>query len=166
MLTSTSTPSARRRLVVHAWTLRTVETFMDELVDVVDLLLSELVDLFRSTSQWYALMFNITLVLLAAVASDAVEILYGTAWKGPHAEQNVLDALALGYRAFDTANVYAASYNETAVGVAPKWSAGNSPSGSRPSEKRPWTARWMHARVSTVTATSKASGAGPPKSSL
>merc|ERR1719295_499906 len=45
-------------------------------------------------------------------------IMYGGAWKGPHAEQNVLDAIKLGYRAFDTANVYAASYNETAMGVA------------------------------------------------
>ena len=45
-------------------------------------------------------------------------IMYGSAWKGPHAEQNVLDAIALGYRMFDTANVYPASYNETAMGVA------------------------------------------------
>ena len=44
--------------------------------------------------------------------------MYGGAWKGPHAEQNVLDAIALGYRAFDTANVYAASYNESAMGIA------------------------------------------------
>ena len=27
-------------------------------------------------------------------------IMYGGAWKGPHAEQNVMDAVALGYRAF------------------------------------------------------------------
>lgn len=45
-------------------------------------------------------------------------IMYGGAWKGSHAEQNVLNAIELGYRAFDTANVYAASYNETAMGVA------------------------------------------------
>jgi len=51
-------------------------------------------------------------------ASPQLSIMYGGAWKGPHAEQNILDAVALGYRAFDTANVYAASYNETAMGVA------------------------------------------------
>jgi len=51
-------------------------------------------------------------------SSTQLSIMYGGAWKGPHAEQNVLDAVALGYRAFDTANVYAASYNETAMGVA------------------------------------------------
>jgi len=45
-------------------------------------------------------------------------IMYGTAWKGPHAEQNVLDAFNIGYRAFDSANVYPASYNETAMGVS------------------------------------------------
>lgn len=45
-------------------------------------------------------------------------IMFGGAWKGPHAEQNVLEAVSLGYRSFDTANVYPASYNETAMGVA------------------------------------------------
>lgn len=45
-------------------------------------------------------------------------ILYGGAWKGPHAEQNVLDAVSLGFRSFDTANVFPASYNETAMGAA------------------------------------------------
>lgn len=50
--------------------------------------------------------------------AQSMAIMYGGAWKGPHAEQNVLDALSLGYRCFDTANVYPASYNETAMGVA------------------------------------------------
>lgn len=54
----------------------------------------------------------------SAMAANQQLIMYGGAWKGPHAEQNVMDAVALGYRAFDTANVYAASYNETAVGAA------------------------------------------------
>ena len=63
-------------------------------------------------------------LLLSVAIAEALldgkeqEIMYGGAWKGPHAEQNVLDAVALGYRSFDTANVYPASYNETAVGVA------------------------------------------------
>ncbi len=59
-------------------------------------------------------------VLVGALPFDIQRfpIMYGNAWKGPHAEQNVLDAVAMGYRCFDTANVYAASYNETAMGVA------------------------------------------------
>lgn len=59
-------------------------------------------------------------VLLLALVGALAEplLMYGGAWKGPHAEQNVLDALALGFRSFDTANVYPASYNETAMGVA------------------------------------------------
>lgn len=63
------------------------------------------------------------LMVAAAVvkvfAEDSpLSIMYGGAWKGPHAEQNVLDAISLGYRSFDTANVYPASYNETAMGAA------------------------------------------------
>eukprot|EP00614_Pseudopedinella_elastica_P025339 CAMPEP_0172632328 /NCGR_PEP_ID=MMETSP1068-20121228/183769_1 /TAXON_ID=35684 /ORGANISM="Pseudopedinella elastica, Strain CCMP716" /LENGTH=92 /DNA_ID=CAMNT_0013443691 /DNA_START=99 /DNA_END=373 /DNA_ORIENTATION=- len=69
-------------------------------------------------------MWGTLLVVVAGVAiTEALdganqEIMYGSAWKGPHGEQNVLDALEMGYRSLDTANVYPASYNETAVGVA------------------------------------------------
>ena len=36
----------------------------------------------------------------SAMAANQQLIMYGGAWKGPHAEQNVMDAVALGYRAF------------------------------------------------------------------
>lgn len=62
---------------------------------------------------------DLLMIIMVAVAEESPQlIMYGGAWKGPHAEQNVLDAVSLGYRLFDTANVYPASYNETAVGVA------------------------------------------------
>ena len=60
----------------------------------------------------------LSVAIAAALDGTQQEIMYGGAWKGPHAERNVLDAVALGFRSFDTANVYPASYNETAVGVA------------------------------------------------
>mmetsp|Transcript_51244 Transcript_51244/g.151057 ORF Transcript_51244/g.151057 Transcript_51244/m.151057 type:complete len:276 (-) Transcript_51244:339-1166(-) len=58
------------------------------------------------------------------------------------------------------------SCTQSGIGVPPNWRAGKAPNWSEPSEKRPCTARWMHACASTVTATSNASGDGPPKSSL
>ena len=60
----------------------------------------------------------VILLIVTVLGKSTPIIMYGTAWKGPHAEQNVLDAVRLGYRAFDSANVYPASYNETAMGVA------------------------------------------------
>ena len=71
--------------------------------------------------KWQHLVFGA--VVFGALGKTQEELqwlalMYGGAWKGPHAEHNVLQAVAQGFRAFDTANVYAASYNETAVGVA------------------------------------------------
>ena len=74
-----------------------------------------------SFSQMPLSLFLCAILLRAAgvTASDFNHlIMYGNAWKGPHAEQNILEAVALGYRSFDTANVYPASYNETAMGAA------------------------------------------------
>lgn len=42
----------------------------------------------------------------------------GGAWKGQYAEQLALEAIKIGYRAFDSANCYLAAYNETAFGAA------------------------------------------------
>ena len=50
-----------------------------------------------TTMAWILLFF----VTSRAAVQDPL-IMYGGAWKGPHAEQNVMNALALGYRAFDT----------------------------------------------------------------
>ena len=80
--------------------------------------------------KWQHLVFGA--VVFGALGKTQEELqwlalMYGGAWKGPHAEHNVLQAVAQGYRAFDTANVYAASYNETAVGEKISLSKRNSP---------------------------------------
>ena len=61
--------------------------------------------------QSLTIMFGSCILAVADAPATEHLIMYGTAWKGPHAEQNVLEALALGYRAFDTANVYPARHD-------------------------------------------------------